>query len=114
MIPLFLAAVFTFSSDRIDVKIDDASGVLVSLVDRRDGVKLLEKSCDRYVLQRAPKDETAASEADDRVVQRRGDVLVCENPKLPGLTIEKNVAHRGTLADQASRVSHRSYGPWDC
>ena len=96
-------------SDRIEVKIDDASGVLVSLVDRRDGTRLLEKSCDRYVLQRTPKDETAASEVDDRVIERRGDVLVCENPKLPGLRIEKTWRVEGRwLTKRVSFVTDRT------
>lgn len=89
MIPLFLAALFTITSDRLDVTIDDASGALVSVVDRRDNMKLLEKSGDLYVLQRTPKEEIIAREAEDRVVRKQGDVWICTNPKLPGVLIEK-------------------------
>ncbi|MGE5531928.1 MAG: hypothetical protein ACM3VW_07435, partial [Bacteroidota bacterium] len=83
-------------TDRLSARVDQTAGVLQSLVDRSDSLPLLRPSPDRYVLQPDPAKSITASESDDKVVERRGDTLVCENPALPGLRIEKTY----TIADR--------------
>lgn len=76
-------------SARVAIEIDDATGALRRITDRRDGTILAAAVHDAYALQPSPENKMAASEAEDRVIARRGDVFVCENPKLPLVTIEK-------------------------
>jgi len=76
-------------SQRIRAVIDGATSRLLSLHDKRDGTQILRASSDRYKLETQPKRELEALEGDDEVVKRDGNKFVCRNPRLGGLTIEK-------------------------
>jgi hypothetical protein len=84
-------------SARVEIAIDDTTGALQRITDRRDGAVLAGAVHDAYALQPTPENKMAASEAEDRVVARRGDVFVCENPKLPLVTIEKTYTVENSL-----------------
>lgn len=89
---LSVHAEIALTGARLEARIDDATGALVSLTDLRDGLALLRNSADRYALQPDPDTEVIATEAEDKVITRDGDLLICENPKLPGIRIEKQYA----------------------
>ncbi|HUS79930.1 MAG TPA: hypothetical protein VM283_01605, partial [Armatimonadota bacterium] len=92
-------------SDRLDAAIDPQTGVLVSLTDRASGLQLLRPSPCRYVLQPDPNSEVEATELEDRVTGQEGDRLVCRNPKLPGVRIEKQYVLDGRLLTKRIRFS---------
>lgn len=83
------AGALTLTSPRLTADIDERSGMVLSLTDRRDGTALLAASPDRYALQPDAKTEIAADERDDRVIAIEGGVLRAVNPRLPGVTITK-------------------------
>lgn len=84
-------------SERVELVIDDTTGSLQRITDRRDGTILAGAVHDTYALQPTPENKQMASEADDRVIARRGDAFVCENPKLPLVTIEKSYTVENSL-----------------
>ena len=92
-------------SDRLRVAISETTGAVVSVADRKDGLEILGASPDRYVLQPTPDTETAAGEGEDRVVSRAGQALVCANPKLPGIRIEKEYRVQGRFLTKRVRFS---------
>lgn len=85
----------TMRSPRLEARLDARSGMVRSLVDRSDGLVLLQPSPDRYVLQPGPEQSLTASETDDQVIERRGDTFLCTNPSLPGLRLEKSYTLSG-------------------
>ncbi|HWQ53215.1 MAG TPA: hypothetical protein VN442_05990 [Bryobacteraceae bacterium] len=92
-----------FRSARLAVEVNDATGALSSITDRKDGRLLAGRSFDSYALQPAPERETRASELNDRVVRRNGGTLACENPSLPGILIEKTYSVEGSVVSKRVR-----------
>ncbi|HEX2860323.1 MAG TPA: hypothetical protein VHN79_01730, partial [Lacunisphaera sp.] len=95
-------------SDRVEILVNDTTGALQRITDLRDGTQVAGPAHDSYVLQPAPETKHAANEADDRVIARRGNVLVCENPGLPRVTIEKSYAVENGLVTK--RVQFKAGG----
>ncbi len=87
--PAVPARTVSLTSGRLVAEIDEQTGQLAALTDRRDGARLLERSADRYALMPDAKTELGADEAADRVVSRSGETFRATNPRLPGVTITK-------------------------
>ncbi len=95
-------------SGRLSVEVDEVSGALNRIVDLKDRRVLAGRSYDAYALQTAPNQEVRASEQDDRVISKKGNALICENPRLPGVSIEKAYSVAGSIASK--RVTFRGRG----
>lgn len=83
------SSALTLKNDRISVEIDDNAGNLNGIVDQKNGQKLVIPGYDYYKLQPSPDREILADEKEDRVIRKEGNKLICTNPKLTQILVEK-------------------------
>lgn len=80
----------TLTSERLQAQIEDSSGKLLALTDRRDGIALLGPSPDRYAVETSPGVAVSADESGDLAAQpASGLSWTVTNPALPGIRIVK-------------------------